>query len=129
MSKRILGHLRIFQSVHNDLNLMHQPEKHSYMYPSVDPYELEDGAFPGTVAAIQSLITAAEQRGYERGAREELERLEALAIWGDLKNLEGPTPGVVYRGLQNEDLKARARIIFAFHISDRLAQLNEQEEA
>jgi len=63
MAKRILGDLRIFQAIFNDLHLSHNPDGHSYIYPGIDPYELEDDSFPMTVATIQKLLSEAYQRG------------------------------------------------------------------
>lgn len=56
--KRILGDQRIFQAIFNDLgkNFRHEivDGRYVYVYDGPDPYELEDSAFPGTVAAILS---------------------------------------------------------------------------
>lgn len=59
-TNRVLGHLRIFQSVVNDTSLKHElvkfadgTERWVYTYEGTDPYELEDAAFEGTVAAIE----------------------------------------------------------------------------
>lgn len=95
--KRILGDLRIFQAVHNDLSLLHQPDKHAYMYPGIDPHELEDGSFPAITEAIQRLITAAR-----------VEELEALLALPDI-----PLP--------DSHVKAK----FTSAITERLAQLRE----
>ena len=57
--KRILGDLRIFQAIHNDLNLSHEivtdgqgRQVWAYTYSGTDPYELEDNHFPSITAAI-----------------------------------------------------------------------------
>lgn len=75
-TSRLLGDLRIFQAIHNDLKLSHEEITRSdgskawaYVYDGVDPYELEDSAFPGTVAAIESLLVT----------REALARLDELS--------------------------------------------------
>lgn len=63
MSKRLLGHQRIFQQVFNDLDMRHEivtdkdgKQRYAYVYDGIDPYELEDSYFPGTLAAIKQLI-------------------------------------------------------------------------
>jgi len=54
MSKnRVLGHLRIFQSVQADLNMANRWDKQSYEYEGIDPFNLEDDAFPITVGLIE----------------------------------------------------------------------------
>lgn len=59
--KRILGDLRIFQAVHNDLKLSHQEvtledgsKTWAYVYEGVDPYELEDSHFPSIIKAVEA---------------------------------------------------------------------------
>lgn len=74
--ERILGHQRIFQSVFNDLDMRHEivtledgKKTYAYVYDGVDPYELEDKAFPGTLAAINAHLEAVKQQSREDGAR------------------------------------------------------------
>lgn len=67
MSKRILGHLRIFQSVQADLNMGNEWQDSRYTYEGVDPFQLEDSAFPITVNAIERY-----------GIRMKIEMLEEL---------------------------------------------------
>lgn len=57
--KRILGDLRIFQAVVNDLKMKHElveladgTHRYVYTYDGVDPYEMEDSEFPLTVKLI-----------------------------------------------------------------------------
>ncbi len=72
--KRILGDLRIFQAIHNDLKLLHKPEDHAYIYPGVDPYELEDSAFP----TITKAVTAARREAYEKALNYSYNQIEKL---------------------------------------------------
>jgi len=58
---RMLGDLRVFQSVYNDLDLEHEivslqdgTKTWAYTYPGIDPYELNDSSFPETVKAIEA---------------------------------------------------------------------------
>lgn len=53
--ERILGDLRIFQSIVNDIRLEHKstPEGGVYSYTGIDPYQLEDSALPNTVRMIE----------------------------------------------------------------------------
>ena len=53
MTKRILGDLRIFQAVANDLGFKHVFHEGKYTYDGIDPYVLEDDAFPTVVADIE----------------------------------------------------------------------------
>lgn len=57
--ERILGSLRIFQAIHNDLELKHEivtledgTKTWAYTYEGIDPYELEDKAFPTILKAF-----------------------------------------------------------------------------
>lgn len=51
-NKRILGSLRIFQSVQADLDMVNDWQNNAYIYKKTDPYQLEDDAFPITVSLI-----------------------------------------------------------------------------
>lgn len=58
---RILGDLRIFQAIVNDLKLHHElvtdengVKRWAYVYDGVDPYELEDEAFPRVAEAFKT---------------------------------------------------------------------------
>lgn len=66
--KRILGDLRIFQAVHNDLKLSHQEvtledgsKTWAYVYEGVDPYELEDSHFPSIIKAVEAVRIEARE--------------------------------------------------------------------
>ncbi len=66
MSTRILGDMRIFQSVFNDLKLRHElvtdsngVQRYAYVYDGVDPYQLEDNAYPLTVSLIARKVADA----------------------------------------------------------------------
>lgn len=52
--ERILGDLRIFQAIVNDLGLKHEQidGRWVYTYEGTDPYELEDVHFPTITKAI-----------------------------------------------------------------------------
>lgn len=58
---RLLGDLRIFQAIHNDLKLHHEivtlengTKTWAYTYDGIDPYELEDRHFPTFLALISA---------------------------------------------------------------------------
>lgn len=59
--KRLLGDLRIFQAVYNDVKLRHEmvtlengKRTWAYVYDGLDPYELEDNHFPIILAAFNT---------------------------------------------------------------------------
>ncbi|MBT8161443.1 MULTISPECIES: hypothetical protein [Arthrobacter] len=63
MNKRILGDMRIFQTVFSDLNMKHEivDGRYVYTYEGTDPYELEDAAFPKTIQLITAHTKEAVQ--------------------------------------------------------------------
>lgn len=62
---RLLGDLRIFQAVFNDLKMTHEivtladgTKSYAYVYGGIDPYELGDNRFPTIQAAITKKLRA-----------------------------------------------------------------------
>ena len=107
-NKRILGDLRIFQAVSNDLNMKHEfveladgSHEWVYTYEGVDPYELEDDSFPLTTELIRQQTARAELEGQQNLINiiplfgDELSQFEWFAdkigeIQGQLKDLDKP---------------------------------------
>lgn len=84
-TKRILGDLRIFQAVVNDLKMKHElveladgTHRYVYTYEGADPYEMEDSEFPLTVKLIHQYGDTREVEGRIDGVKEYHARLNSI---------------------------------------------------
>lgn len=117
-SNRILGDLRIFQSVYADLAsvLTHVPGENAYVYKGIDPYELEDERFTITVEAIKTKYITKEESD-RRVLEARTEEAKSLGV--------GKPPKEHAKNIQYMSGFNYARNTLARQRATRLAELRE----